>query len=101
MRSETKEKFDECRRAIGTYSQAALDYINGLPPQYWAQYAVSISRFDHSTSNIAESINKAWKDIRGQPITTALGNMWEYWAIRFRQRRDRKFTTTTGLTDYA
>ena len=45
-------------------SALAFEYLNAILHKTWATYAFPYPRFGYLTSNLSESINSAWKDLR-------------------------------------
>jgi hypothetical protein len=57
-------------------SVAAFNYLDLIPHKTWATYAFPFSRFGHLTSNISESVNNMWKEIRYLPILKMVDTIW-------------------------
>ena len=57
-------------------SALAFEYLNAIPHKTWATYAFPYPRFGHLTSNLSESINSAWKDLRHFPILKMVDTIW-------------------------
>ena len=76
------------------------EYLDQIPPQHWAKYAIPVPRYGHLISNIAESVNSLWLDIRSLPILTALESIWTSMMKKFYIRQNRNFKSRI-LTDYA
>ena len=82
----------ECRR-----------YLDALPADRWAQHASPFTkhpRYGHHSSNIAESINKEWLQLRQLPPYWLLIEVWEvmrskFFARLYEQHGDDGDTTKT------
>jgi hypothetical protein len=71
----------------------AYNNKGNIKPTYFATYAFPAPRYGHLTSNIAESLNGAWKDIRHLTPLRMLVAIWQKVMQTFASRRQR---TTTG-----
>ncbi|KAK9386507.1 hypothetical protein V1515DRAFT_145358 [Lipomyces mesembrius] len=98
-RAFSKAKFQAYIEAIHKIYPAAAQYLKEISAQYWANYAVPTSRYGHLTSNIVESVNSLWLDIRSLPILIALQIIWHSMMEKFYIRRTRNFQSE--LTEYA
>ena len=103
------------RRHLGSYVQLAimLLYISvrysiyydvyydvyyntgNIKPKYFATYAFPAPRYGHLTSNIAESLNGAWRELRHLTPLRMLVAIWHKVMQTFADRRQR--TTTSQL----
>jgi predicted membrane-bound mannosyltransferase len=45
-------------------SVPAFDYLYSIPKRTWARAYTTYLRYGHNTSNIVESLNASWSDIR-------------------------------------
>ena len=53
---------------IKSISLNAYKYIDNIPHETWASYAFLYPRFGYITSNIVESLNTKFKEIRDLPV---------------------------------
>jgi hypothetical protein len=67
--------------------------IGNIKPKYFAIYTFLALRYSHLTSNIAESLNRAWKDLRHLIPLRILVAIWQKVMQTF---ADRGQCTTTG-----
>ena len=61
---------------INSISLDGYRYINNIPHDTWALYAFPYSRFGHITSNIVESLNSKFKEIRDLPVLQLQLALW-------------------------
>jgi hypothetical protein len=61
---------------IRSISLAGYTYINNIPHDTWASYAFPYPRFGHITSNIVESLNAKFKEIRDLPVLQLQLALW-------------------------
>jgi hypothetical protein len=64
----------------------AAECVNTISHNTWATYAFVHSRFGHLTSNLSESINMAWGDLRHYSILKLLDTIWTRMMQTFYQR---------------
>src|SRR4051794_33616063 len=64
-------------------------YIVSIPPETYTVHAFPLPRFGHLTSNIIESLNGSWKQIRSFPPLLLLTSIWSKVIETFAERRDR------------
>lgn len=77
-------------------------YLNDIPHQQWAMYANPNPRYGHTTSNIAESINSAWREtVREATPFSAIKLIWEYVVNKFYTRRLVASNLLSQFTPYA
>jgi zinc finger SWIM domain-containing protein 3 len=72
----TKDKFDIALEKIGEQKATAKQYLKKIPAEQWATYAFPKPRFGHITSNIVESINSSWIEIRSLLALKLLTTIW-------------------------
>jgi transposase-like protein len=96
-RAKTKEAFEIALRALSTHSREAGCYVDNIPHHAWARYAFPKPRFGHDTSNINESINNAWLDIRRLPPLQMLD---EIYTTVMKTVCTRSISRTTEVFDY-
>lgn len=66
-RAKTKELFHETMEELKAQSIPAFDYLCGIQKRTWARAYTTYPRYGHDTSNIVESLNSSWSDIRCLP----------------------------------
>ena len=57
------------------FHPAAVQYLQGIPPQTWVTALYPGPQYGHKTSNVVESMNKVFKETRELPI---LELFWHY-----------------------
>ena len=72
----TNYKLIGCFTCIRKRECSSIEYLNAIPHKAWATYAFPYPRFGHLTSNLSESINSAWKDLRHFPILKMVDTIW-------------------------
>lgn len=78
----------------------AADYLDRIPRNRWMTFAFPLPRYGHLTSNIIESVNAQWLDIRSLPALQLLSQLWTTMMVKFYERYHRQ-QKTSRLTDYA
>jgi hypothetical protein len=68
----------------------AYDYINAIPVKLWAYYAFPASRYGHDPSNINESLNQVYSEIRYMQPLQLLNAIWHKTMTAFFERSRRK-----------
>jgi hypothetical protein len=71
----------------------AKNHTGKIKPKYFAIYAFPTARYGHLTSNIAESMNSAWKELRHLTPLRMLVAIWQKVMQTFADRSQR---TTLG-----
>lgn len=99
-RAQNKTQFNEYLEAIRKLHAKAAEYLEQIPPQHWTKYAFPGSRYDHLTSNIAESVNSSWVGIRNLPILAALHAIWNCMMEKFYTQQNCEFKSRI-LMNYA
>jgi hypothetical protein len=61
---------------IKSISLDAYKYIDNIPHETWASHAFPYARFGHITSNIVESLNAKFKEIRDLPVLQIQLALW-------------------------
>ena len=56
-RARSEIQFKEYFETIRKLHKEAAEYLEQIPPQHWAKYALPTPRSDHLISNIVESVN--------------------------------------------
>ena len=100
-RALTKPSFNSIMDKLAEDNKDCATYIRGIPVEKWARHAFPIRRWSHDTSNMSESINKAWLEARDLPAFDLLLWIWNWAMTTVYKRRTEKMTKSTRLTDYA
>lgn len=66
-RAKTRELFHEKMEELKAQSLPAFDYLSKIPKMTWTRAYTIYPRYSHDTSNIVESINSSWSNIRCLP----------------------------------
>lgn len=71
-RAKTRDLFESKMEAIRAQSKAAFTYLKAINKTLWTTAYRSYPRYGHDTSNIIESINSSWEEIRQLPPLLAM-----------------------------
>ena len=63
VKARSKIQFTDYLEAIQKLHKPAAEYLDQIPPQHWAKYAIPVPRYGHLTFNITESVNSSWLNI--------------------------------------
>jgi hypothetical protein len=74
--AHSKQDYDIALQALKTHNRHAAIYAQKIRPELYAAYAFPVPRFGHNTSNIVESLNGSWKDIRSMTPLHMLCSIW-------------------------
>jgi hypothetical protein len=66
-RAKTHQLFAEKMEELRAQSQPAFDYLSNIKKSTWTRAYSIYSQYGYDTSNIIESLNSAWSDIRNLP----------------------------------
>src|ERR1700710_1917511 len=66
-RAKTRQLFAEKMEELRAQSQPAFDYLSNIKKSTWTRAYSTYPQYGHDTSNIIESLNSAWSDIRDLP----------------------------------
>jgi hypothetical protein len=84
---------------IKSISLSGYKYINDIPHDTWASYAFPYPRFGHITSNIVESLNAKFKEIRDLPVLQIQLAFWSNY-LQTINSRSRTVFKLPDWTDY-
>jgi hypothetical protein len=70
-------------------SYEASCYLRDIPFKLWTSCFYPWPRYGHDTSNIAESLNSAWRDIRTLQPLKMMDSIWSYVMKTVHDRRIR------------
>jgi hypothetical protein len=93
------DKFKSIMNEIKAINPIAYDYINNIPYNTWASYAFGSPRFGYITSNIVESLNAKFKEIRDLPVLQIQLGLWSNCLQTINQRSKTQFKSN-DWTDY-
>ena len=100
--AETAQEYRDGMEKIKASGIKGLEnYVQNIPPDRYAFFACTSSRFGHFTSNLAESINSAWLYQRELPILQCFKSIWEYIASLCFTRREETTFKNPRFTNYA
>jgi hypothetical protein len=89
--ARTKQDYDIALQALKDHSRHAGIYVQKIEPELYAAYAFPVLRFEHNTSNIVESLNGSWKDIRNMTPLHILCSIWSTVMETVANRQNRQF----------
>ena len=75
----------------------AAQYLEDIPPQLWVTAFYPSPYYGHKTSNVVESTNKVFKNIRELPIMNLLDSIWHY---VMKQRFERFTKASTCISSF-
>jgi hypothetical protein len=87
--AKTKEQFQEALKALKAEKVIAAAYVDNIPHKLWARYAFPASRYGHYTSNIVESLNSVWGQLRYLPPLKMVDGIWTTVMKTFHDRLHR------------
>jgi hypothetical protein len=70
-------------------NKAAFQYLSGIPKETWSRAYQPYPRYGHDTSNIIESLNSSWGDIRQLPPLQAMDAIYSYTMKMFYERANK------------
>jgi hypothetical protein len=89
--ARTKQEYDIALQALKAHNHHAGIYAQKINPELYAAYAFPVPRFGHNTSNIVESLNGSWKDIRNMTPLHMLCSIWSTVMETVANRQNRQF----------
>jgi MULE transposase-like protein len=85
-RAPFKAIFNSRLAELQAVNPNAAAYLAAIPPKLWVKAHFPGSRFNHDTSNIAESTNSSIKLHREAPVLNCLDGIWHLvMGLRFQQ----------------
>jgi hypothetical protein len=91
-RVSTQSAFDIAIQAPQRDAPEVKEYISSIGYNTFAFARFPHPRFGHDTSNIVESINSVWRDIRELLPLQLINGIYQWYIKTFRKRRDPKIT---------
>ena len=92
-----KEDFERNMRELDSLNPAARAYLEEVGFDRWARSLAPRSRYQLMTTNISESLNNVFKDVKSEPVVTiaeAFRNKCQEW---FNKQREFAISTVTTL----
>jgi hypothetical protein len=89
--ARSKQDYDIALQALKAHNRHAGIYAQKIKPDLYAVYAFPVPRFGHNTSNIVESLNGSWKDIRSMTPLHMLCSIWSKVMETVANRQKRQF----------
>jgi hypothetical protein len=77
VRARSQRDFDTVVQALRDKAPEVEEYISSIGYEYFAFARFPRSRFGHNTSNIVESTNSVWREIRELPPLRLLNGMYQ------------------------
>ncbi|CAA0812732.1 Unknown protein, partial [Striga hermonthica] len=97
-RAYTVEEYNKHMSDIEKLNPRVTPFLEGIGIHKWARVHCPNNRFFTMTSNAAETINSAIRDVRDLPITTLLESLralQQKWNVANRDEAKSTFTTLT------
>jgi hypothetical protein len=89
-RASTQSAFDTAVQALQRDAPEVEEYISSIGYNTFAFMHFPHPRFGHDTSNIVESTNSVWRDIRELPPLQLINGIYQWYIKTFRKRRNLK-----------
>ena len=86
-RAQSQSAFDTAVQALQIASPQVEEYISSIGYQNFALLSFPLPRFGHDTSNIVESINSVWREIRELPPLQLLDGIYQWTLTAFYERQ--------------
>jgi hypothetical protein len=86
-RTSTQSAFDIAIQALRRDAPEVEEYMSSIGYNTFASVHFPHPRFGHDTSNIVESMNSVWRDIRELPPLQLLNGIYHWYIKTFRKRR--------------
>jgi hypothetical protein len=74
----SKKDFESQLDKIKKVNLECGKYINNIPHETWATYAFPLPRYGHLTSNVVESLNGQWKQLRTLPPLQMMDAIYQF-----------------------
>jgi len=71
-RAKTRDLFQSKMEEIQVQSKPAFEYLTAIKKSLWTTAYRTYPQYGHNTSNIIESVNSSWDDIRQLPPLQAM-----------------------------
>jgi hypothetical protein len=96
-RASIQSAFGLAVEALKRDAPQVKEYISSIGYNTFAFTCFRYPRFGHDTSNIVESTNSVWRDIRELPPLQLLHGIYPWYITTFRKRRDLKLTPGNSM----
>jgi hypothetical protein len=96
-RASTQSAFDTAIQALQRDAPDVKEYISSIGYNTFAFAHFPHPRFGHDTSNIVESTNSVWRDIRELPPLQLINGIYQWYIKTFHKRRDLKITPGNSM----
>jgi hypothetical protein len=96
-RASTQSTFDLAVEALKRDAPQVEEYILSIGYENFAFTRFPWPRFGHDTSNIVESTNSVWQDIRELLPLQLIHGIYQWYITTFRKRRDLKLTPRNSI----
>jgi hypothetical protein len=93
----TRDQFNKALVALKAANGRASKYVHDIPHELWAAYAFPVARYGHNTSNIVESINSQWKEIRNLSPLLMMDAIYQ-WLMKTWFSRKHKVCESLDIT---
>jgi hypothetical protein len=85
-RAQSQNAFNTAVQALQRDSPQVEEYLQSIGYKNFAFACFPLPRFGHDTSNIVESVNSAWREIRELPPLQLLNGIYQWTLTTFYQR---------------
>jgi hypothetical protein len=89
-RAKTSERFEEAMLDLQLSNIDAYDYVNAIPHDTWAYYVFPHARYGQDTSNINESLNQSYGEVRHMQPLQMLNTIYHKTMTMFYERSRRR-----------
>ena len=96
-RASTQSAFDTAIQALQRDAPEVEEYISSIGYNTFAFMHFPYARFGHDTSNIVESTNSVWRDIRELPPLQLINGIYQWYIKTFYKRRSLKITSGNSM----
>ena len=100
-RMESRTDFDIAIQALKRDAPKVEEYISSIGYENFAFTYFPRPRFGHDTSNIVESINSVWREIRELPPLQLLNGIYEWFLTTWYQRGQIQLFTGNSILSNA
>jgi MULE transposase domain len=96
-RASTRSAFDIAVQALQRDAPEVEEYMSSIGYNTFAFACFPHPRFGHDTSNIVESMNSVWRDIRELPPLQLINGIYQWYIKTFYKRRNLKITSGNSM----
>ena len=91
--SFTKHGHDKAMASLKAASEPAFMWLNGIPKECWARYAMdTVCKTDLVVNNLSEVFNKMILDVRSKPIRTMFEGLRTKLMVKYQGIREKTET---------